>query len=89
MLIPDYTDRFRKDYKLAIKRNYDVSLLDAVICDLIGEVPLAEKHWDHQLVGNYDGCRECHVKPDWILIYQVGAGVIVFERTGTHSDLFV
>jgi len=89
MLIPDYTNRFKKDYKLAIKRSYDISLLDAMICDLINEVPLAEKHWDHPLVGNYDGCRECHIKPDWILIYQVGVGVIVFERTGTHSDLFV
>ena len=88
MLKPDYTNRFKKDYKQAIKRNYDISLIDAVIRDLINEVPLAEKHKDYPLSGNYAGCRECHTKPDWLLIYQVGNGVIVFERTGTHSDLF-
>jgi len=61
MLKPDYTNRFKKDYKQAIKRNYDISLIDAVIRDLINEVPLAEKHKDHPLSGNYAGCRECHI----------------------------
>ena len=88
MLTPDYTSKFKKDYKLAIKRNLDISLLDAIISDLINEIPLAEKHRDHALIGNYVGCRECHIKSDWLLIYQVGNGIIVFERTGTHSDLF-
>jgi mRNA interferase YafQ len=88
MLAPDYTNRFKKDYKRAIKRNYDISLIDAVMKDLINEIPLEEKHKDHLLIGDYEGCRECHVKPDWLLIYQVGNGIIVFERTGTHSDLF-
>lgn len=88
MLTADYANRFKKDYKLAIKRNYDISLIDAIIRDLINEVPLSEKHQDHLLSGDYDGCRECHIKPDWLLIYQIGNGVIVFERTGTHSDLF-
>ena len=88
MLKPDFTNRFKKDYKLAIKRNYDISLLDSVIDDLINEKPLAGKHRDHVLIGDYIGCRECHIKPDWLLIYQVGNGIIVFERTGTHSDLF-
>ena len=88
MLKPDYTNRFKKDYKQAIKRNYDISLIDAVIRDLINEAPLAEKHKDHPLLGDYAGCRECHIKPDLLLVYQVGNGVIVFERTGTHSDLF-
>ena len=89
MLTPDFTTRFKKDYKLAMKRNLDIALIDAIINDLINEIPLAEKHNDHALVGNYAGCRECHIKPDWLLIYQVGNGMIVFERTGTHSDLFV
>ena len=88
MLTPDYTNRFKKDYKQALKRNYDIALLDAVIGDLINEIPLEEKHRDHLLVGDYNGCRECHVKPDWLLIYQAGNGIIVFERTGTHNDLF-
>jgi mRNA interferase YafQ len=88
MLTPDYTGKFKKDYKLAIKRNLEIALLDAIISDLINEIPLAAKHKDHALIGNYSGCRECHIKPDWLLIYQVGNGIIVFERTGTHSDLF-
>jgi mRNA interferase YafQ len=88
MLKPDYTGRFKKDYKLAIKRNLDISLVDEIICDLINEIPLAQKHKDHALSGNYEGCRECHITPDWLLIYQKGNGIIVFERTGTHSDLF-
>ena len=87
MLAADYTGKFKRDYKLAVKRKYDISLIDAVIRDLINEVPLHEKHRDHSLSGNYAGCRECHIKPDWLLIYQVGNGTIVFERTGTHSDL--
>ena len=88
MLQPDYTNKFKKDYKQSIKRNLDISLIDAVICDLINEIPLDKKHNDHALSGNYDGYRECHIKPDWLLIYQIGNGIIVFERTGTHSDLF-
>ena len=88
MLKPDYTNKFNKDYKKAMKRNYDIAFIDAVIRDLINEVPLAEKHRDHALSGDYEGCRECHITPDWLLIYQTGNGIIVFERTGTHSDLF-
>ena len=88
MLTADYTNRFKKDYKLAIKRNYDVSLIDAIIVNLINEVPLEERYEDHPLIGNYKGYRECHIKPDWLLIYQIGNGAIVFERTGTHSDLY-
>ncbi len=88
MLLPDYTNRFKKDYKRVMKRNYDISLIDTIINTLIHEIPLNKKYEDHPLIGNYKGCRECHIKPDWILIYQIGNGVIVFERTGTHSDLF-
>ena len=88
MLKPDYSNIFKRDYKQAIKRNLDVVLIDQVITDLIAEKPLDEKHKDHALFGNYTGCRECHIQPDWLLIYQVGTGIIVFERTGTHSDLY-
>lgn len=88
MLAPDYTSRFKKDYKRAMKRNYDISLIDSVISGLINEIPLDEKFKDHALVGDYEGCRECHIRPDCLLIYQVGNDLIVFERMGTHSDLF-
>ena len=88
MLNPDFTNKFKKDYERAIKRNYDISLLDAVIEDLINEIPLDKKYKDHALIGNYIGCRECHIRSDWLLIYQIGNGVIAFGRTGTHSDLF-
>lgn len=88
MLTADFTGQFKKDYKLAIKRGLDISLIDTIIRDLINEIPLHEKHKDHPLSGDYKGCRECHIKPDWLLIYQIGNGIIVFERTGTHSDLF-
>lgn len=93
MLIADFTTQFKKDYKLSIKRGLDISLIDDIINDLVDEIPLDEKHKDHPLTGNYKGCRECHIKSDWLLIYQIGIntegkGTIVFERTGTHSDLF-
>lgn len=88
MLAADYTGQFKRDYKLAMKRGFDISLIDNIIRDLINEKPLQEKHKDHALSGDYIGYRECHVKPDWLLIYQSGNGVIVFERTGSHSDLF-
>jgi mRNA interferase YafQ len=73
---------------VAIKRKWDISLVDAIISDLINEIPLDNKHKDHPLSGNHLGCQECHIKPDWLLIYQVGKGIIVFERMGSYSDLF-
>ncbi len=88
MLIPEYTARFKKDIKTVKKRNYDIQLLKNVIKELCDEHPLPKKNGDHNLTGNWLGCRECHVQPDWLLIYQIGNGIIVFERTGSHSDLF-
>lgn len=88
MLKPEYTTKFKKDLKLAEKRNLDIELLKDVIRKLCCEEPLSEKHKDHNLSGEWSGSRECHIMPDWLLIYQVGNGIIVFERTGTHSDLF-
>ena len=63
MLVPDYTNKFKRDYRQAIKRKHDISLIDDMICDLIDEIPLAEKHKDHALSGDWEGCRECHIKP--------------------------
>ena len=87
MLTPDYTSQFKKDYKLAMKRGCAIELLDGVIVELVNERPLNVKHRDHLLVGNWSGRRECHIKGDWLLIYRIDDGGIVFDRTGTHSDL--
>lgn len=84
------TSIFKKDYKLAKKRGYDLSALQEIITKLANGQPLPEKNKDHALTGNYAGCRECHVKPDWLLIYQIFNDelVLYLTRTGTHSDLF-
>ena len=84
------TTKFQKDLKRLKKRGLDMSLLTDVIKKLaIGE-PLSEKNRDHQLTGNYGNCRECHITPDWLLIYEVdGEELILYlTRTGSHSDLF-
>ena len=85
-----FTTQFKKDYKLAIKRGMKTALLDAVIADLANGVPLREKNSDHALGGNWVGHRECHILPDWLLIYRIDGDVLVLTltRTGTHSDLF-
>lgn len=88
MLKPEYTTKFKKDLKTVEKRNLDIELLKNVINKLCLEEPLHTKNKDHNLSGDWAGCRECHITPDWLLIYQVGNGIIVFERTGSHSDLF-
>ena len=71
MLNPIYSTQFRKDYKGCQKRNYTMQNLIAVMSDLEEEKPLAEKHKEHPLRGDYEGCFECHVEPDWLLIYQI------------------
>lgn len=90
MLSADYTKKFKKDYALAIKRGWDILLLDVLIMNLANEIPLHPKHQDHPLSGNFKGFRECHVKPDWLLIYEIdqNKSMIIINRTGTHSDLF-
>jgi mRNA interferase YafQ len=84
------TKRFEKDVKLAAKRGYHITLLTAVVKTLAAGETLAESHQDHPLKGKYAGCRECHITPDWLLIYEiVGEELILYlTRTGTHSDLF-
>ena len=90
MLKLQTTSKFRKDYKLAKKRGLDINLLEQVIDLLLEEKPLDKKYKDHPLTGNYVGFRECHIQPDWLLIYAVDQGQLVLtaSRTGTHSDLF-
>ena len=84
------SNRFKKDLKNAAKRGYDLDLLDAVVSTLASQQPLPEKNRDHSLTGDYIGFRECHILPDWLLIYRVyNEDLLLFlSRTGTHSDLF-
>ena len=76
--------------KLAVKRGLDIKLLEDVITDLAMGIPLPEKNRDHALSDNWTGHRECHVLPDWLLIYRIDDNVLVLtlSRTGSHSDLF-
>jgi len=90
MLTINYSTRFKKDYKLVKKRGYDTSLLEEVLEILCAEQLLPQKYRDHALTGNYDGHRECHITPDWLLIYKIENDMLLLSltRTGTHSDLF-
>jgi mRNA interferase YafQ len=84
------TRQFEKDVKRMAKRGMPLRELTAVVNLLLEQVPLPEKHRDHPLVGDYIGFRECHIRPDWLLIYTIHAEKLVLTctRTGTHSDLF-
>lgn len=85
-----FTTQFRKDYKLAMKRGLKIELLERVIMLLASGEALPEKNKDHALTGNWVGHRECHILPDWLLVYRVEDDILVLTltRTGTHSDLF-
>jgi mRNA interferase YafQ len=88
MRTPIYTNRFEKDLKLMIKRGSDPKKIKSVLRSLIEETPLARTYRDHLLIGNFKDRRECHIEPDWLLIYRIDGDRIIFERTGTHADLF-
>lgn len=79
---------FRKDYRKLRSSGKDISKLAVVIDTLAAGEALAESYRDHFLVGNYLGCRECHVSPDWLLIYQTTETELILVRTGSHSELF-
>lgn len=84
------TGRFKKDLKMIIKRGYNIQLLQDVVSMLAEGILLPEKNKDHALIGSWTGHRECHITPDWFLIYKIDNNVLVLTltRTGTHSDLF-
>lgn len=84
------TSQFKKDLKTAQKRGYDLDLLKEVINILADGESLPQKNRDHLLSGDYSGCRECHIAPDWFLIYEISDSelYLYLTRTGTHSDLF-
>ncbi|MEA5023274.1 mRNA interferase toxin YafQ [bioreactor metagenome] len=82
--------QFKKDLKLVLKRGYNMNLMDEVVTTLAQGKTLPEKYRDHALKGNYEGCRECHITPDWLLVYELTDNelILYLTRTGTHSDLF-
>lgn len=84
------TTKFQKDLKRIQRRGYDLSLLTDIIKKLAAGESLPEKNKDHALGGNYQYCRECHITPDWLLIYQIQEETLILylTRTGSHSDLF-
>ena len=84
------TTQFKKDYKRAMKRGLKIELLEKVVELLAMGEALPEKSRDHELSGNWVGHRECHIQPDWLLVYRIEDDVLVLTlaRTGTHSDLF-
>lgn len=88
MRTPSYTKQFERDVKRVQKRGKDLQKLKSVLSSLIAEEQLDERYADHALIGNYKGRRECHIEPDWLLIYKLAGTEVIFERTGTHSDLF-
>lgn len=88
MLDVRYSTRFKKDFKTCIKRGYKMALLQRAIDILRIPAPLPAKNIDHNLSGNYSGYRECHIEPDWLLIYKQIDHELRLDRTGSHADLF-
>ena len=91
MLNVRYSTKFKKDFKLAQKRGLPLQELKTVIEKLAAGEILEQKYRDHALTGNYSMFRECHIRPDWLLIYRINDGELelLAHRTGTHSDLFL
>lgn len=87
MLNPIRTKQFKKDYKLCSKRNLDLNKLKKVMMLLAYEAPLPPKLLNHALHGNWIGFQECHIEPDWLLVYRISQPDIIFIRTGSHSDI--
>ncbi len=88
MLNPIQVSQFKKDVKLCQKRNKDMNKLKALMLLLIEEKPLPSEYRDHPLRNNWNHHRDCHIEPDWLLIYKIDRKDIYFVRTGSHSDLF-
>ena len=88
MLDIRYSTRFKKDFKTCVKRHYKLELLQQVIDILRIPDTLPPKNTDHSLSGNYARYRECHITPDWLLIYRIDGNELLLYRTGSHADLF-
>lgn len=87
-LVIRQSTRFRQDVKRLLRQGADISRLEAVIEALVVQSPLPPQLRDHVLVGDWRGFRECHIQPDWLLIYRVEGDELQLVRTGTHADLF-
>ena len=83
-----FANRFVKEHALMKKRGKDLNKLQNIVELLKTEQRLPSKYKDHKLIGQYEGSRELHIEPDWLLIYKVENQSLILERTGTHSDLF-
>ncbi len=88
MLKLNSSGKFKKDLKICVRRGYDLKLLQDIVDILRIPDKLPEKNKDHYLTGNYKGRKECHILPDWLLIYEIYDDELYLDRTGTHSDLF-
>ena len=92
MLTPEFSGQFKRDYKLAIKRGCEPKKLEEVVSIWCREEPLTPSYRDHALTNsrNYKGMRECHIEPDWLLVYKIVRETLILKliRTGSHSDLF-
>ena len=90
MRTPIFTNKFKKELEKCKKRNLNIDEIKELMNKLIADEPLELRYKNHPLIGDYMGCHECHVRPDWLLIYMLDdeANTITFIRTGTHSDLF-
>ena len=88
MLKPSFTKQFERDLKRSLKRGHDNDKLKTLVQKLVHEEELEAHYRDHKLQGGFKGRRECHIEPDWLLIYKIESNRIIFERTGSHSDLF-
>lgn len=88
MLDVRYSTQFKKDFKACVKRGYNMPLLQQIIDTLRIPAPLPVSNREHKLSGNYSSYKECHIAPDWLLIYKLTDTELKLDRTGTHADLF-
>lgn len=88
MLTIAYTAAFKRDYKRISKQGKSLTKIDEILYKLSHQITLDQKFRDHKLSGNYIGKRECHIEPDWLLIYEVTTEELTLYRTGSHSELF-
>lgn len=88
MLSVVYRNKFKKNLELMIRRGKNPDKIKHVIISLLKSIPLDSKCKDHALTGNFIGFRDCHIEPDWLLIYRIDGDILYLERTGTHSDIF-
>lgn len=88
MLTIIYTTSFKRDYKRAMKQRKNITKLDDILYLLAHQIPLDSKFRDHKLSGDYIGKRDCHIEPDWLLIYEIQNNDLILYRVGSHSELF-